>query len=176
MAALLAIGGLGLLAAKPWDRPPNGGRPNLGPLLQPQIPGGATLVLSRHVDGWTLRIYASSSGLTPANVRVTYEEVNSRGTLEGWGSSTVGASLLAPPGIVPCGHGADVADCQITDPSIVAVRLMAGRTVLDTMAPVSYEGVRFVVLAKFTQAVPTLIQGLDARGHVIVSVRPGWKS
>lgn len=172
---LVAAGG-GLLLAGTSQPPPNRGTINPDRLYQPQVPAGATLVSTRHVDGWTLRIYASPSGLTPASVRVTYEEVDSHGRLQGWGSTTVGASLLAPPGIVPCGHSSEVADCQITKSSIIDVRLMAGDHVLDAMAPASYHGVRFVILAKFTRAVPTAIEGLDAEGRVIATTQPDWSS
>ncbi len=178
--ALLIVGSTGWLLARSSGRPPNDGVPNLGSLFQISVPAGASLVSSHHVHGWTVKIYASPSGLTPATVRVTYEEFNSKGEQRGAGSSTLGASLLAPPGIVPCGTSAGTsdqeADCQITSPSIVLVRLMAGNSVLDAMTPVTYDGVRFVVLANFTKAVSNLVQGLDAQGRVVSTFQPDRSS
>jgi hypothetical protein len=145
----------------------------------PVVPPGTSPMQTRSVNGLTLRIFASPSGLPLAKVDTEWQLVNSRGAIESSGSGTVGPSLLAPPGVVNLGggssEGADgfqaIRNYQVTLAAITTVRVVDGAKVLDTMSPVTFDGVRFVVLAVLN--VPSLqalvLQGLDASGAVVSS-------
>ncbi len=145
----------------------------------PAVPPGATPIQSRTVNGLSLRIYASPSGLPLARVDAEWELVNPRGSLEGSGSSTVGPSLLAPPGVVNLGGGSSegvdglqaIRNYQVTLSSITTVRIVDGAKVLDSMSPVTFDGVRFVVLAALNvpSLQPLVLQGLDASGAIVSS-------
>jgi hypothetical protein len=64
-----------------------------------------------------------------------------------------------------------VRDYPVTLPTIATVRVVDGNKVLDSMSPVTFEGVRFVVLAVIDvpSLRPLVLQGLDAEGAVISS-------
>ena len=149
--------------------------PSASPLRR--SPGDKPYADACSVNGLTLRIFASPSGLPLAKADTEWQLVNSRGAIESSGSGTVGPSLLAPPGVVNLGggssEGADgfqaIRNYQVTLAAITTVRVVDGAKVLDTMSPVTFDGVRFVVLAVLN--VPSLqalvLQGLDASGAVV---------
>lgn len=185
-SALVAVAALGAIAwnavSGPAKRPPPRalGNPVL-PISQPPFSPGTRPLSTRPVGNWKLQIYASPSGLPIAKVNVGYELIDPHGTTNSSGSGSIGAALLAPPGIVNEGGGTTegrdgwqrICYCQITLPAITLVRAVDGGRQLDSMKPVSYEGVRFVVLAMIN--VPTLqtieLQGLNLSGAVITSAQ-----
>lgn len=171
LAGIGAVGlGIGLSEGSPSVP-----RSSSSPLLRSTVPAGASLVATRSINHWTLRVFASPSGLTPASVTATYEEFNAAGKMTGSGSGTLGASLLAPEGVVDEGGGGGdrdvVEDCQVTNPAIAVVRLVSGDRVVDSMVPVTFDSVRFVVLAALNSSPMTdlVIQGLDGHGAVVTS-------
>ena len=145
----------------------------------PVVPPGTSPIQTRSVNGLTFRIFASPSGLPLAKVEAEWQLMNSRGRIESSGSDTVGPSLLAPAGVVNLGggssEGADglqaVRNYQVTLPAITTVRVVDGARVLDSMSPVTFDGVRFVVLAVLNvpSFQPLVLQGLDASGAIVSS-------
>jgi hypothetical protein len=182
-AALVIAAGLSAigwrLAGSDQQRPPSVPGSALG-AGSSAVPPGAKLISSRSINHWTLRIYASPSGLPLAKVDASYELFDPEGHVSGSGSGSVGASLLAPSGVVNEGGGSSegpagwqgICDCQVTNPAIALVRVVSGHKVLDAMVPFTFDAVRFVVVAAIN--VPTLspiaIQGLDSKGAILSSV------
>jgi len=168
-----------VLAGSGQQRPPGVPRSAAGGVSS-AVPTGAKLISSRSINHSVLRIYASPSGLPIAKVDASYELFDLKGQLSSSGSGSVGASLLAPSGVVNEGGGSSegpagwlgICNCQVTNPAVALVRLISGHEVLDAMVPVTYDTVRFVVLAAIN--VPTLnpivIQGLDSNGTILSSV------
>jgi hypothetical protein len=173
------LSGIGWWLAGSDQRPPSvpASALSAGPSA---VPTGAKLISSRSINHWTLRIYASPSGLPIAKVDASYELFDPARHLSSSGSGSVGASLLAPSGVVNEGGGTSegpagwqgICDCQVTNPAIALVRLVSGHKVLDAMVPFTFDAVRFVVLVAIN--VPTLspiaIQGLDSKGAILSSV------
>jgi len=64
-----------------------------------------------------------------------------------------------------------VRNYPVTLPTIATVRVVDDTKVLDSMSPVTFDGVRFVVLAVINvpSLQPLVLQGLDAEGAVISS-------
>lgn len=180
-AALIGLGVLAWWARTSADQaqPPATPRVPIGFPAAPAVPPGATPVQSRNINGLTLHIFASPSGLALAKVESEWELFNPRGSLEESGSGTIGPSLLAPPGVVNLGGGSSegaegwqaIRNYQVTLPSITTVRVIDGARVLDSMSPVTFDGVRFVVLAALDvpSLQPLVLQGLDASGAVLSS-------
>ena len=160
-------------------QPPATPRFPIGFPAAPAVPPGATPIQSRTVNGLSLRVFASPSGLPLAKVDAEWELVTARGSLEGSGSGTVGPSLLAPPGVVNLGGGSSegvdgwqaIRNYQVTLSSITTVRIVSGAKVLDSMSPVTFDGVRFVVLAALNvpSLQPLVLQGLDISGAIVSS-------
>ncbi len=180
-AVLIGLGSLAwwLNTGADPGQPPTTPRLPIGFSAAPPVPPGATPIQSRTISGLTLRIYASPSGLPLAKVEAEWELLNSRGSVEGSGSSTVGPSLLAPPGVVNLGGGSSegaegwqaIRDYQVTLSSITMVRVVDGDKVLDSMAPVTFDGVRFVVLAAIDvpSLQPLVLEGLATSGAIVSS-------
>jgi hypothetical protein len=59
---------------------------------------------------------------------------------------------------------------QVADPSVVLVRLVSGERVLDSMAPVEYDGDSLAVLAAFDDPAPTSIEELNSEGQVVAQI------
>jgi hypothetical protein len=180
----VAVLGLGLLGwwsatGSGQGRPP--GVPNLPPgfSLAPAIPPGATPLQNRPVNGLIFRLFATPSGFPLAKVEAEWELVNARGAVEGSGSGTVGPAFSTGTGVVNSGGGWSggvgglqaVRNFQVTLPSITSVRVVDGAKVLDSMSPVTFDGVRFAVLAVLDVPSfrPLLVQGLDASGAIVSS-------
>lgn len=178
---LIALGVISWWASTGADQgqPPATPRLPIGFPAAPVVPPGATPIQSRTINGLTLRIFASPSGLPLAKVEAEWELLNSRGSVEGSGSGTVGPSPLAPPGVVNLGGGSSegveglqaIRNYQVTLPSVATVRVVDGDRTLDSMSPVTFDGVRFVVLAVLNvpSFQPLVLQGLDSSGEVVSS-------
>lgn len=136
-------------------QPPATLRLPVGFPVAPSVPPGATPIQTRSVRGWTLRIFASPSGFQLAKVDVGYEVFDSHGSPEASGSSTVGPVFAPGTGVLNLdGDSSDgpdgfqvVRNYPVTLPTIATVRVVDGNKVLDSMSPVTFDGVRFVVLA-----------------------------
>jgi hypothetical protein len=112
-------------------------------------------------------------------VKTEYELFDSHGSPEGWGSSTVGPAFSTGTGVVnlssDSSEGPDgwqaVRNYPVTLPAITTVRVMDGDRVLDSMSPVNFDGVRFVVLAVINvpSLQPLVLQGLNAQNAVVSS-------
>jgi hypothetical protein len=183
IVAIVVIG-LGVLAwwvnvgAVP-GQPPAHPRSPVGFPATPAVPPGATPIQTRTVNGWTIRIFASPSGAPLAKVDAEWELFDAHGSPEGSGSSTVGPAFAPGTGVVNLGGGSDegldgwqaVRNYPVTLPTVATVRVVDGNRVLDSMSPVTFDGVRFVVLAVINvpSLQPIVLQGLDASGAVISS-------
>lgn len=160
-------------------QPPATPSPFVGNLFAPSVPPGATLIQTRSVSGWSLRIFASPSGLQLAKVKAEYELFDPHGSPQASGSSTVGPVFAPGTGVLnldgDSSSGPDgfqiVRNYPVTLPTITTVRVVDGDKVLDSMSPVTFDGVRFVVLAVINvpSLHPLVLQGLDAEGTVISS-------
>lgn len=178
VGAGILVFGLGVVAyvltSSGGTAPPARGTPGLeAPLsLTPHVVGKP--VSTRSIDGWTLRIFASSSGLPLEKVKATYELVDPRGTIDGWGSTTLGLALS--PGVVLTGTGGSgtwtVSYFVVTTPEVSLTRVVSGSEVLDSMVPVSFTGVRFVLLVvRGTVPQDAVVQGLNSSGSVVSTDR-----
>lgn len=180
----VVITGLGVLAwwlsvGAAQGQPPTQPRPPVSLPTTPAVPSGATPIQTRSVSGWTIRIFASPSGAPLAKVEAEWELFDSHGSPEGSGSSTVGPAFGPGTGVVNLGGGSSdgpegwqaVRNYPVTLPTIATVRVVDGDKVLDSMSPVTFDGVRFVVLAVINvpSLQPIVLQGLDASGAVISS-------
>ena len=153
---------------------------HVAPLPSPSIPPDAKLVQKRSIDGLrvSIHIYAwpTDFPLAPAGFKWV---VGGRGL--GWGSSQdwVDPAQASGAGIVwlQGGGGSDSTnheqdqEYQVPNPSITTVRLLDGRRVLDSMSPVKFDGVRFVILVAWNapQGHPLTVQGQSASGKVLYS-------
>lgn len=81
-------------------------------------------------------------------------------------SSTSGAVQARAPR-----DGRRFGDYQVTLSSITMVRVVDGDKVLDSMAPVTFDGVRFVVLAAIDvpSLQPLVLEGLATSGAIVSS-------
>lgn len=148
---------------------------------QSVVPKGAAPVATRSIDQWTLRVYASpykSPGWTSKEIDVSYEAVASGGAVMSSASVSVGGpgNTAYAGGLVvdegwTFGGGINGGPCQVTNPAITVVHLVAARHVLDSMTPVAYDSVRFVVLdtLKVPSAANVTVQGLGSDGRVLSS-------
>jgi hypothetical protein len=180
VAAGAVVVALGLGVAAWWlSNSSTGGPPPATPTgtalsnFPSPIPPGARPLSTRVIHGWTFRVYGTPSGLPIAKVKAAYELLDPAGRLRARGSSTVGASLLARPGVVDEGGGSGpglwtIGNYQVSLPNIVSIRAVSNGKVLDSMVPSSLDGVRFVVLAvEVRSAQKVTVQGLSANGKVI---------
>jgi hypothetical protein len=142
--------------------------------VAPQLPSGAKQVPSRSIHRWTLKTYASPSGISLERVLVNWELINPQSSVRASGGSTLGLALSS--GVVLTGSSESgqwtVNKVVVTTPNITDTRLIAGGKVLDSMVPVDYDNVRFVVLAT-RGAVPSsaVVQGIDRSGAVVATDR-----
>lgn len=135
--------------------------------LPSPVPRGATLVSIRSINHRTFRIYASATPGTGNKVVVSYE-VLMNGAVIGAASGPI--QLLIQNGHVFPSQSVSVESDyvgQVTEPAVSFIRLMAGGQVLDSMTPVSYEGIRFVVLAAIDGPPATAVEELNSKGQVV---------
>jgi hypothetical protein len=175
-ALVIALGAtaLAVRTGSHGTTPPSGGNSAFEGLIAPTTPAGAKQVSSRSIDGWTLRIYASSSGLALDKVQVNYELIDPRGSVQGGGGGTLGLALSS--GVVLTGSSGGgqwtVNEFVVTNPDVEGTRLVAGGKILDSMVPVQYQNVRFVLLAiRGTPPTGALVQGRNGSGAVIATDR-----
>ena len=136
-ALVIALGAtaLAVRTGSHGTTPPSGGNSAFEGLIAPTTPAGAKQVSSRSIDGWTLRIYASSSGLALDKVQVNYELIDPRGSVQGGGGGTLGLALSS--GVVLTGSSGGgqwtVNEFVVTNPDVEGTRLVAGGKILDSM-------------------------------------------